>query len=288
MFKIGIIGSENSHAAAFMNIFQSDPAYSDIKVVGVGGIDAECNKKLYEEFKLDFIADKPEDMLGKVDAVMITARDGIYHAPYARPFLDDKLPMFIDKPFTVDQNEAVEFAQEAKKRGVLLTGGSSLKNCYDILMLKNEVQKDRSAVHGGTIIAPLNMNNPYSGFFFYSSHLAEMSLTVFGYDPEEITAFENNGNVTAVCRYKDFDVANLFMNGCYKYFGQVVTKDRVYSRDVDESLIYKHECDEFVRMLRKSEMPRSYEELVAPVFYLNAIKQSYEKNRTVKIDKFKI
>lgn len=288
MFKIGIIGSENSHAAAFMDIFRRDPSYSDLRVVAVGGVDGESNKRLYEEFGLDFIADKPEDMLGKVDAVMITARDGKYHAPFARPFLEEKLPMFIDKPFTVDESEAVEFACEAKKRGVLLTGGSSLKNCYDVLMLKHEANKDRKAVHGGTVVAPLNMDNPYSGFFFYSSHLAEISLTVFGYDPQEVTAFENEGNVTAICRYAEYDVVNLFMNGCYKYFGQVVTKDRIYSRDIDEGLIYKHECDEFATMLRTKKMPRSYEELVAPVFYLNAVKRSYETGKSVKAERVKI
>lgn len=288
MFKIGIIGSENSHAPAFMDIFRSDPAYADLKVVGVGGVDAESNKRCFEEFQLEFIAERPEDMLGKVDAVMVTARDGKYHAEFSRPFLEAGLPMFIDKPFTTDPSEAVSLAKLAKSKQVPLTGGSSLKNCYDVLMLQHEVQKAPDKVHGGSVVAPLNMENPYSGFWFYSSHLAEICMTVFGYEPVEICAMECAGNVTAMVRYQNFVVENRFMDGCYEYFGQVSTKERLYSREIDGALIYRHECDEFAEMLRTRKMRHSYEQLVAPVFYLDAVKRAYETRKTVKVEKFGI
>lgn len=288
MFRIGIIGSENSHAPAFMDIFRSDPAYADLKVVGVGGVDAESNRRCFEEFQLEFIAEKPEDMLGKVDAVMVTARDGKFHAEFSRPFLEEGIPMFIDKPFTTNPAEAVALAKLAKAKNVPISGGSSLKNCYDVLMLQNEVRKAPEKVHGGSVVAPLNMENPYSGFWFYSSHLAEISMTVFGYNPLEICAMECSGNVTAMVRYENFVVENRFMDGCYQYFGQVSTKDRIYSRDIDESLCYRHECDEFAEMLRLGHMRHSYEQLVAPVFYLDAVKQAYETGKTVKVQKFGI
>lgn len=287
-FRVGIIGSENSHAAAFMNIFNKDKTYEDIEVVAVGGMDEESNKKLFEEFNLEFIATKPEDMLGKVDAVMVTARDGKYHAQFVKPFIEAGIPAFIDKPFTVSPEEAVELAKIAKDKGVPVCGGSSLKNCYDVLMLKNEFEVNKDTALAGTVTAPVNTNNPYSGFFFYSSHLAEISLAVFGYDPISVFAQEKNGSVMVTAEYDKFFVANCFVDGCYQYHGQVVSKKRIYARNIDEGMCYKHECEEFVDMLRTGKMKYTYEQLVAPVFYLDAIYRSYTSGKKVEIPKFEI
>ena len=287
-YRVGILGSENSHAAAFMEIFKNDPAYSDFQPVAIGGADEESSRALYEKYNLEFIAEKPEDMLGKVDVAMITARDGKFHAAFAQPFIDRGIPLFIDKPFTVDPMEAVALARRAKEKGVPIVGGSSLKNCYDVLMLQNHVKNNAEKLRGGCITAPVNLDNPYSGFFFYSSHLAEISLAVFGYDPQEVIAAEANGSVNAIVRYKDFAVTNCFMDGCYKYAGQIVTKDGIYGRMIDESMGYKHECEEFAAMVRTGKMKHTYSQLVAPVFYLHAVYTSYTERRSVRIDKFEI
>lgn len=285
-FRVGIIGSENSHAAAFMNIFNKEKIYEDIEVVAVGGMDKESNQKLFEEFNLEFIAEKPEDMLGKVDAVMVTARDGKYHAQFARPFIEAGIPAFIDKPFTVDPKEAVELVKLAKSKNVPICGGSSLKNCYDVLMLKNEFETKKDDVISGTVTAPVNINNPYSGFFFYSSHLVEIALAIFGYDPVAVKAEEKNGSIVAIVEYDNFSIANCFVDGCYQYHASVISKKRIYERMIDESICYKHECEEFVEMLRNKKMKYTYEQLVAPVFYLDAVYRSYTSGEKVKIEKF--
>ena len=288
MFRVGIIGAENSHAKKFATLFRDDPDFNDIKVVAVGGHYADSNIKLYEEFELDMIAESPEDMLGKVDAVIITARDGIYHAEFARPFLEAGLPMFIDKPFTVDENEAVEFAREAKKRGVPLVGGSTLKCSYDTMMLANEVRTKSADIKGGSVAAPIQMESPYSGFFFYASHLTEASLKIFGYDPKNITAFRKGNDVTAYVEYDRYAVTNNFNDHCMSYFGQVFKTDGIYSRNLEYSLASKVMAVDFANMLRYGVMSDSYRELVYPVFYMNAVKRSYETGKTVELEKIEI
>lgn len=282
MYRIGIIGTENSHAAAFIEIFKNDANYSDMKVVCVGGMYEDANEKLKEKYGVEVIND-PEQMLGKIDAAMITCRDGKYHAKYARPFIEAGLPVFIDKPFTVDAQEALELVQLAKEKSSLMVGGSAVKSSYDILMLKNAVEKDRNSVKGGSMVAPVSMKNEYSGFYFYASHLAEMCLNTFGYSPKAVTAKENNDNVVAMIEYENYTVSLLFASGIAKYFGQVVNADGIYSREVDISIIYKHECDEFANMLRNGKMKYSYEELIKPVYLLNAIYESYTTGKRVII-----
>ena len=216
MYRIGILGSENSHASAFSEIFNKPDEngvfkYPDCHVVAVGGHYPESNQEVFEKYGLDFIAEKPEDMLGKVDAVMVTARDGKFHPEFARPFVEAGLPLFIDKPFAVDRDEALALAKLAKSKHVPLVGGSSVKQTYDIRMMQHTVKSGLGGIHGGCVAAPVSMHNDYSGFFFYSSHLAEMSLTIFGYDPKAVTAFRNGDDVTVVVEYDKYDVTNHFM-----------------------------------------------------------------------------
>lgn len=288
MFKIGIIGAENSHAKKFATLFRDEPEFADMKIVAVGGHYPESNQKICEDFGIDYIVDKPEDMIGKVDAVIITARDGIYHAGFGRPFIEAGIPMFMDKPFTVDPMEALELAREAKKRGVPMVGGSTLRCSYDTMMLANEVKAKGADVKGGTVSAPIMMDSPYSGFFFYASHLTEASLKIFGYDPKTVTAFRKGNDVTAYVEYDRYAVTNHYNDNCMSYFGQVFSKDGIYSRNIEYSLASKVMATDFANMLRYGVMAESYENLVYPVFYMNAVKKSFETGKTVEIEKFDI
>lgn len=288
MFRIGIIGTENSHAKKFATIFRDEPDFADMKIVAVGGHYPESSQKISEDFGIENIVDKPEDMLGKVDAVIITARDGIYHADFARPFIEEGIPMFMDKPFTVDPMEAVALVRAAKKRGVKMVGGSTIRCSYDTMMLANEVKLKGADVKGGTVAAPIMMESPYSGFFFYASHLTEASLNIFGYDPKCVTAFRKGNDVTAYVEYDRYAVTNNFNDNCMSYFGQVFSKDGIYSRKIEYSLASKVMATDFANMLRYGIMSESYENLIYPVFYMNAVKKSFETGKTVEIEKIDI
>ena len=284
MFKIGIIGTENSHAGAFMEIFKTDPAYADMQVVCVGGMYEESNKALQEKYGVEIINDV-EEMVKKVDAAMITCRDGKYHAGYAIPFVKAGKPVFVDKPFTVDIDEAKNLVALAKEKGVPIVGGSSVKSAYDVLMLENAVKTAPETVRGGTLVAPVNMNNEYGGFFFYSSHLAEMCLRIFGYDPIAVTAKAFGRNVAALVEYEKYTVSLQYVGDSYVYFGQIVNNSGVYARNIDISLIYRHECEDFANMLRHGKMAHSFEQLIAPVYLMNAIHQSYTTGQRVVVEK---
>ena len=283
MIKVGIIGTENSHATQFTHFFNKTKKYPEIQVTHIGGMYPEANAKLKELFPEVEIVENPSEMLGKVDAIMVTCRDGKYHFGFAKPFVEAGIPAFVDKPFTRDVKEAEELVKIAKEKGVPLCGGSAVKTCYDILMLKSKVDADPENVKGGTIIAPVSMVNDYGGYWFYSAHLAEMTLKVFGYNPVEVTAEVCNNNITVMTKYENFIVTNQFTNEGSSYFGQVINQYGVHSRDIDTSLIFNHECDEFANMLLTGKMEHSYEQQIMPVRYLVAVEESFKTGKTVKI-----
>lgn len=293
MFRIGILGTENSHAMAFAEIFNGikpeyKDAFADIRVVAVGGHYPESSRDVAEKCGVERIVDRPEDMIGLVDAVMVTARDGKYHADFARPLIAAGLPAFIDKPFTRDPQEAVSLARLAKEKGVPLIGGSSLKLTPDTLRLQTLVRERRDQVCSGDVTAPVSLQNDYGDFWFYSSHLAEICLTAFGPQVQWVSASRTERGVTAVVHYPDFDVTNHFTQGAYHYSGTLYTPEETIHVPISLENIYAYECDAFATMLRTGRMHESYEDLVRPVFYLSAIQKAFETGERQSIPTFAI
>ena len=255
MFRVGILGTENSHAMAFAKILndldeQFIGQFDDFRVVAVGGVDPEASQKVADACGIDTIVGKPEDMLGMVDAVMITCRDGKYHAPYARPFIEAGIPCFIDKPFTSDPAEAAALARLAKEKKVPLVGGSSVKLTDQVLRLKALADECGDAIAGGDVTAPVSMENDYGNFWFYASHLAECCLTIFGFNPQWVWANRTEKGVTVIVHYPTFDVTNHFIEGVYDYTGTVITSKGVVNKVISLDSIYAKECACFADMMR--------------------------------------
>ncbi len=282
MIRLGIIGSENSHADAFAQYFTNEELYPDIKAVGIAGDYPESNERIGKQFGLK-IYENYLDMLGEVDAVAVTSRDGSTHARFARPFIEAGLPVFVDKPFCSDGDEAKELLALAKEKNVPVFGGSSLKLVTDVRLLASAAQVHFDKISTAMLSAPLNMNNQWGGFYFYSAHLVEMCLTVFGYDPIEVTAVRGGDSVIAIVKYANFNVSLHFVQGCGHYYGQFFFGVEKYAKDVDISFFLEDECKAFAETLRTGKMPFSYDQLAKPAYFLNAVYESYTTGKTVKI-----
>ena len=288
-FRIGIVGGENSHANEFsfainMPDENGNYRYPDCRVTCIGGHYREANEAVAREFKIDNVFDNFEEMVPVVDAVIITARDGKYHYEFAKPFIDAGIPAFIDKPFTVDSDEARSLIALAKEKRVPLCGGSVLKFTNGILKLSKLVKETDEEIMGGALSAPVALNSEYSGFFFYASHLVEMTLATFGYNPKSISAKRHDKTVCATINYDNFSVTNHFKEGCGSYTAEVYTSKDTYFEKLDFAGAGEREWDVFVDMLRTGKMYNTYEELAIPVYYMEAIKRAYESGETVTIE----
>lgn len=275
MYRIGIIGSENSHAMAFSEIFNLSGKFDDIQVVAIYGEEEDASRKIHEKCGVEIM--KPEDMLGKVDAIMVTSRNGKLHPGYARPFIEAGLPAFLDKPIANCGKEAEEIIALAREKGVPVMGGSSTKMVPDTLALREIAQAARTEgkLIGGHVFAPVSMENEYGNFYFYASHLAEICLTIFGYDPVAVQAIRSKSGVAAMLEYEDFVVDISYTDEAYRYGATIITKDGATQREIDISGCYEAEITHFVHMLRTGEVPQCDRDIVLPVKLLNAIERAY-------------
>ena len=73
---------------------------------------------------------------------------------------------------------------------------------------------------------------------------------------------------------------------CGRYFVQLTGRgDVMEAVEIDLAPAYYLEVEEFAQMLRTGSMPYSYEQLMTPVFCMNAIEASYKSGKTVRIER---
>jgi len=87
----------------------SEFGIGDLKVTHAWTQFSEITKKLCDASKIPNAVSDPREMLGNVDAIIIARDDYESHLALALPFLTDGLPVFVDKPLTLDPGELRTF-----------------------------------------------------------------------------------------------------------------------------------------------------------------------------------
>ena len=292
MKKIVILGCENSHADMFLGFMKGNENYADLQVAGVYSDDKTAAEKLAEKYGVKVMS-AYDEAVGRVDGVIVTARHGNNHYKYAAPYIKTGVPMFIDKPVSIAETDALKLARECKAAGVKLTGGSCCVHDDFVRTLKKEREENfDDKTLSGYVRCPVNMTNDYGNFFFYSEHLIGVLSTVFGYYPESVKAYRNDDKLTVVFRYKDYDVTGLYVDGNYScYYVMRVSEHHVHGDEFpikEDSPCFKIELEEFYGLLCGEKQRLSYEDFIAPVFVLNAIQRSLDSGNEEKINKFEV
>ena len=289
MKKIAILGCENSHADTFLNFIYNTDGYRDVEVVGVYSNEPEAMKKLNEKYGVSML-ENYDDAVGKVDGLIVTARHGDLHYEYAKPYIESGIPMFIDKPVTIKESEAISFMQELKAGGVRVCGGSSLKHDYNAKALKKEKEEGTDGkTLGGFVRAPIDMASVYGGLYFYAPHLVEVVSEIFGRYPLSVDAKVNGEVVSVKFNYGAYVVDGDFVEHNYLYYACRSAEKSVkgaYLESTDEHNWFKSEFDEFYSILHGGESPVSYEDLISSVFVMNAIERSLASGKEEKVNAF--
>lgn len=291
MKKIVILGCENSHADMFLGFMKGNEKYADLQVAGVYSDDKTAAEKLAEKYGVKVMS-AYDEAVGRVDGVIVTARHGNNHYKYAAPYIKTGVPMFIDKPITVNEGEALKLARECKAAGVRLTGGSTCVHDERVQTLKNEHDNNKDGkTISGFIRCPINLKNNYGDFFFYSEHLVGIMSTIFGYYPESVKAYKNAEKITVVFRYKDYDVTGLYVDKNNLYYAMRIAENGVHGEELPINELnpcFKMEFNSFYGLLCGEKQRLSYEDFIAPVFVLNAIQRSLDSGNEEKINKFEV
>ena len=278
MYKIAILGCENSHADTFITFIKE--SYPDIEVVGVYSDEEDANERIRNNFGI-YTASSYDEFVGKIDGLIVTARHGANHLKYAAPYITSGIPMFIDKPITCDENDALTLARECKKSGVRLTGGSCLQYSAELAELKAHLAEgEEGKLYGGFVRAPLDKNDKYGGFWFYSQHLVQIMQELFGYYPVSVQAHIADPAYNFTVSYEGFDVFASFVVNDYNYYAHVSDNRGVKGGAIQLPIsIFEEEFRQFYLLLQGKEQKQSYRDFISTVYIISAMTRSLESGK---------
>jgi predicted dehydrogenase len=284
--KIGIVGAENSHCAHIAKSLNVEKDLPGWEVTHVWGETPEFAAKAAQEGQIPNIVDDYTQMIGQVDGVAIDHRDGKYHLPAARPFIEAGVPVFVDKPFCTDLAEGLEFARFARAKGVPVTSFSVISLQQSVLAF-NQAAKKLGGLRSIFTAGPCDVESEYGGVFFYGIHPVEMVCNLLGLDPAQVTTVRHNADAIATVAFDGGPIAtfaflkDLWAPGFTAFaYGD---KGAHYAELPFDKKMYLAGIRTFCTMFQTKQEPLPPVAYLRPVAILEAMQESLASGRTAKV-----
>lgn len=298
MLKLGIIGMSpgNAHPYSWSAIINGRYDAEEIIKVGYPGVSAYLDankdtlgissalvthvwtqdKKISESIArttgIKNISEKIEDMVGKVDAVLLSRDDPENHVRMAKPFLDAGMPLFIDKPLAITHKDLTYFSQENAK-GKLLMSSSSMRYANECRSAKTEIASLGKL--------ELVVGTGKKDWIKYAVHILEAIMAILD-DPKPVSV-KNVGKPQKDVVYIEYEngiqvILNIFMDIAPTFqvslFGQKGWK----LIDIKNSYsMFRDNIIEFIRSVQEGRSRLDFEKTVNIIRTIIAGKESLEQ-----------
>ena len=176
-FKLGLVGLCTSHPGAWVPIIRElvREGFVDVEVVAAW----DSGETRPERFAGAFCAendiptavDRLEDMVDRVDGVIVHTTNWDRHLEQARPFVDAGKPVLIDKPIVgnlQDANRVLDWVKQGRR----VTGGSSLRFSAPVAEFLAQPVEERGEIH--TAYAATGVDDYNYGIHAYAIMFALM------------------------------------------------------------------------------------------------------------------
>jgi len=293
MIKIGLVGGAMGfHGFAFTCIINGcddkkveaaklwNPKIrlEGAKIVKVWDGKREDAEKLAEMCYVDEVCPTPEGVAENVDTVIIPDAPPYpsKHQKLAFPFLEKRIPLFIDKPLSNDVKEAEKIVAMAQENNVLLMSCSALRYSREL----KEAQEEIDA------IKPIITASAYgpNDLVYYGIHPLELCYTVMGPGVESVYNVGKEDRHIVRIAYKDGrtivlqvfkDACNVFHLNLYgkKGWKSIIVKDSAY--------FYWNMLNHFLWMVKERKYPIPLENMLEIIKILMSAKESLETGKEV-------
>lgn len=289
--RIGIVGAENSHALAIAKTLNVQKACGRARVVAIWGETRAFAKATADAGKIPKIVRRPEDMIGMIDGVMVDHRHAKYHIPAVIPFIEARIPAFVDKPFSYRVSEGWKLLQLAKRKRVPVTSYSSLPEARWFTQDFRKQVRAAGKIEMVYSTGPCDIKSRWGGVFFYAIHQVEAVVRMFGLgieNVEVIKASRGNPCAVAVLTYRNggpivsmsFTAKEGPGGFGIRAVGTKGVAQSVRRKERDQHAVV---AKKFLKMFRTGKEPYTAAEILEPIAVLVAMEKSIKTGKKVKV-----
>jgi hypothetical protein len=211
--RAGIIGLDTSHVVAFtqlLNAPKPKPELAGVRVVAAypgGSPDlpashvrvAGYTKELRDKFDVAIVG-SIDELLTRVDVVLLESVDGRPHLEQAKPVFQARKPMFIDKPVAGSLADAIAIFELAQATNTPCFSSSSLRFSAGIAGMRQNAKV--GDVLGCDAYGPCSLEEHHPDLFWYGVHGVEALFTIMGTGCERVTRIQTEGTELAAGVWK--------------------------------------------------------------------------------------
>ncbi|MGI6082663.1 MAG: Gfo/Idh/MocA family protein [Limnochordia bacterium] len=290
MVRLGIVDFDSSHAVAFTRILNHVHPSKEQWVVGArvvagcplpSAIQSEEKVKEYAEQcaagGVEMVG-SPEDLLGRVDGIMIESDDGRTHLERARPFLEAGLPVWIDKPLTFSLAEARQILELAALHNAPVFSASSLRFALEVVDVKQQ-RETHGDILGAMTFSPSKDQGSNPGLIYYGIHAIEMLYSLMGPGCQWVSSAESPEGILVTAEWDDGRICSFrgTRAGSHAFGFSAWCEKTVVQRVVNTSFIYRELMKQVVRFFQTGVSPVPPEETFETIAFGQAALTSLER-----------
>lgn len=281
--RVGIIGLDTSHAPAFTKVLNDPQAPAELagcRVVAAypkGSPDIESSVVRVPKYTEQLagmgveIVPSIEELLTRVDAVLLETNDGRPHLEQVRPVIRAGKPVFIDKPIAGSLADAVAIFREARQANVPVFSSSSLRYVEQAQAIRNGTL---GAISGCTAYSPCSLEPTHPDLFWYGIHGVELLFTVMGTGCESVVRASSPGTDVVVGTWQGGRIGTFRgLRAGKRGYGGVAFGEKGI-RDLGSYAGYRPLVVEIVKFFRTGKPPVSPEETLEIYAFMEAADES--------------
>ena len=285
MIKLGMLDFDTSHVVEFAKRLLHKGVAEDQWVDGAEIVIA-CpgESRIMPERIPDYrgkieklgipLVDKPADMIGKVDGMLIESQQGGVHWERARPFLEAGLSCFIDKPFTCSVADAKRLVALADAKKVSIFSSSSLRYAPEVVRFMAEPKNGK--ILGAVAYGPASLHDLNPGLYHYGIHAVEVLYTLMGPGCRRVTCTHERDTDVVTGQWKDGRLATVrgLRSGKGAYGFLAFTEQGVQAVPIGIAYIYRELLKKIVEMFQTKRAPLDISVTVEIIAFIEAALRS--------------
>jgi hypothetical protein len=285
--KLGIIGLDTSHSAAFIKAINenenNEEEFAGFHVAAAypyGSKTIESSFKRIPEYTETAqksgveIVYSISELLQKVDYVLLETNDGTLHLEQAIEVFKSGKPVFIDKPIAATLADGIAIFKLAERYNVPLFSASSLR-------YNSAVESIHSGEYGKVLSAdcysPAHREPAHSEFFWYGIHGVECLYAIMGIGCSTVSCISSEGQDIAVGLWEDGRTGSFrgLLQGATGYGGTAFFEKKIVPVTKQEG--YGALLKEMLKFFTAKVSPVSAQETLEIFTFMQAASESKKK-----------